>query len=80
MPVGSVKFFNQGRGYGFITPEGEAKDVFLHITSIKASHIVGTVNEGDKLSFEVEDGPKGQHAVKVVRVKSSGCSGVLSNE
>ncbi len=48
MASGLVKFYNQGRGYGFITPENGEKDVFLHVTALKASHIIGPVNEGDK--------------------------------
>lgn len=69
MTVGSVKFFNVGRGYGFIAPDGGEKDIFVHITALKASHIAGPVNEGDKLSFEIQDGPRGPSAVKIARVK-----------
>ncbi len=66
---GSVKFYNQGRGYGFIIPENGGKDVFIHVTSVKASKVVGPLNEGDKLSFEIEEGKRGPSAVKIVRLK-----------
>lgn len=56
---GTVKFFNHTRGFGFITPEDGSKDVFLHASALERS---GTppVNEGDKVSFEIEDDPRGR--------------------
>lgn len=66
---GSVKFYNQGRGYGFIVPDNGGKDVFVHVTSVKASNVIGPLNEGDKLSFEVEQGKRGPSAVKISRLK-----------
>jgi CspA family cold shock protein len=66
---GSVKFYNQGRGYGFIIPDNGGKDVFVHVTSIKASKVVGPINEGDKLSFDIEEGKRGQSAVNISRMK-----------
>ncbi len=56
---GTVKFFNHTRGYGFLAPEDGSKDVFVHITALEASG-VSTLNEGDKVTFEVEDDPKGR--------------------
>lgn len=66
---GVVKFFNAGRGYGFIAPESGGKDIFLHVTSLKQSNVVGPLNEGDKLQFEITEGPKGPSATQIVRLK-----------
>lgn len=52
MPVGTVKFFNHAKGYGFIAPDDGAKDVFVHITALERSGLPA-LNEGDKVSFEV---------------------------
>ena len=54
MSNGTVKFFNDSKGFGFITPEEGNKDVFVHI-----SGLVDEVNEGDRVSFDVEETPKG---------------------
>ena len=56
---GTVKFFNQSKGYGFIEPEDGNKDVFVHVTALERSG-VASLNEGDKVSFEVEDDPRGR--------------------
>ena len=56
---GTVKFFNQARGYGFIAPEDGSKDVFVHATALEASG-VPALGEGDKVSFEIEDDPRGR--------------------
>ena len=53
MPVGTVKFFNETKGYGFIQPEGGGKDVFVHISAVERSGM-RTLTEGQKVSFEVE--------------------------
>ena len=53
MTVGTVKWFNATKGYGFIQPDDGGSDVFLHISAVEQSGI-GSVNEGDKLSFELE--------------------------
>ena len=53
MPVGTVKFFNDQRGYGFIQPESGGKDVFVHVSAVERSGLRGLV-EGQKVSFEVE--------------------------
>lgn len=57
--TGTIKFFNHSRGFGFIAPEDGSKDVFVHITALERSGI-GQVNEGDTVSFEVEDDPRGR--------------------
>ena len=61
MSNGTVKFFNETKGFGFITPDDGGKDVFVHANSLN-----GTIlNEGDKVSFDVEEGQKGLNAVNV---------------
>ena len=63
MNKGTVKFFNDEKGYGFITPEDGSKDVFVHKTETTTR-----INEGDQVSYEIEDGQKGPSAVKVALV------------
>jgi len=53
MPVGTVKFFNDQKGYGFIQPENGGKDIFVHVTAVERSGLNGLV-EGQKVSFEIE--------------------------
>ena len=52
MKIGTVKFFNTAKGFGFIAPEGGGKDVFVHISAVQRAGMQ-TLNEGQKLSFEV---------------------------
>jgi CspA family cold shock protein len=66
MSNGSVKWFNESKGFGFITSE-DGKDVFVHFSSIKADGFK-TLAEGDKVSFDIEMGPKGPKAVNVVKL------------
>ena len=66
MPTGKVKWFNNAKGYGFITTE-EGKDAFVHYTDIDGDGFK-TLDEGDSVEFEVTDGPKGAKATKVVRM------------
>jgi CspA family cold shock protein len=54
-----VKFFNTAKGFGFISPEDGSKDVFVHATAIEASGL-RTLNEGDKVTFTVEDDRRGR--------------------
>jgi CspA family cold shock protein len=63
---GTVKWFNDAKGYGFITREG-GPDVFVHHTAILAEGF-RTLAEGDLVSFEVADGPKGLQARNVMRL------------
>jgi cold shock protein len=53
MPVGTVKFFNDQKGYGFIQPDDGSKDVFVHVSAVERSGMRGLI-EGQKVSFEVE--------------------------
>lgn len=52
MAIGTVKWFNQKKGYGFIQPDDGGKDVFVHITALKSANI-GNLNEGQRVSFEL---------------------------
>ena len=61
MSNGTVKFFNDGKGFGFITPDDGGKDVFVHVNGLNGN----TINEGDKVSFDTEQGKKGLNAVNV---------------
>ena len=61
MSNGTVKFFNEEKGYGFITPDDGGKDVFVHINGLNGV----TITEGDKVSFDVEEGQKGLNAVNI---------------
>lgn len=56
---GTVKFFNHARGFGFIAPEDGSKDVFVHATALEAAGIP-SIDEGDKVTFEIEDDPRGR--------------------
>ncbi|PCI32377.1 MAG: cold-shock protein [Flavobacteriaceae bacterium] len=60
MSTGTVKFFNDSKGFGFITPDNGDKDVFVHISAL-----TDEITEGDKVNFEVEEGRKGPNAVNV---------------
>ena len=65
MLKGTVKWFNESKGFGFIEQE-EGKDVFVHYTAIAGSGFK-TLNEGDKVQFEIVDGPKGPAAANVTK-------------
>ena len=64
MATGTVKWFNESKGYGFITPDDGSKDVFVHFSAI-ASEGFRTLAEGQQVTFDVEDGPKGPQATNV---------------
>jgi CspA family cold shock protein len=65
MANGTVKWFNEAKGYGFITSE-DGSDVFVHYSSIQSNGFK-SLAEGDSVSFEVEKGPKGPKAINVVK-------------
>ena len=65
--TGTVKWFNEAKGFGFITPEGGAKDCFVHHTAIQGQGF-RTLTEGEKVEFEVVQGQKGPAAQNVVRI------------
>ena len=60
MSEGTVKFFNNSKGFGFIVPDDGSKDVFVHVNGL-----VDEIQEGDKVSYDVEEGRKGLNAVEV---------------
>jgi len=67
MMTGSVKWFNNAKGYGFITPDGQDEDVFVHFSAIDIDGYK-TLKEGQKVEFEISQGPKGLHATRVNRL------------
>ena len=64
MATGTVKWFNESKGFGFISPSDGGKDVFVHFSAI-ASEGFRTLAEDQQVTFDVEDGPKGPQAVNV---------------
>lgn len=62
--TGTVKWFNDAKGFGFITPDDGTPDVFAHFTQI-AQEGFKSLKEGDKVSFEVKDSPKGKQAADI---------------
>lgn len=64
--TGIVKWFNESKGYGFITPDDGSKDCFVHYSAISGSGF-RTLNEGEKVEFDIVDGQKGPAAENVAR-------------
>ncbi|WP_118950143.1 cold-shock protein [Taibaiella helva] len=60
MQEGKVKFFNETKGFGFITPTDGSADVFVHVTGL-----IDEIREGDSVSFTIKQGPKGLNAIEV---------------
>ena len=61
---GTVKWFNDAKGFGFITPDGGGEDLFAHFSSIQMNGFK-TLKEGQRVNFEIAQGPKGQQAVNI---------------
>ncbi len=64
MTIGTVKFFNQTRGFGFISPEDGSKDVFVHVTAVEQAGM-GSLAEGQKVSFDIQPDDRGPKAVNL---------------
>jgi CspA family cold shock protein len=64
MATGTVKWFNDSKGFGFITPDGGGEDLFAHFSEINMQGFK-TLKEGQKVSFEIVDGKKGKQAAKI---------------
>jgi CspA family cold shock protein len=71
MPTtGTVKFFNSEKGYGFIKPDDGGRDVFVHVSAVMSSGL-GTLNEGQRVSFEIEPDKRGK-GPKAVNLQNAG--------
>jgi CspA family cold shock protein len=64
MATGTVKWFNDAKGFGFVTPEDGGKDLFAHFSAIQGQGFK-TLKEGQRVSFDVTSGPKGQQASNI---------------
>jgi CspA family cold shock protein len=64
---GKVKWFNPTKGFGFIEREDKDKDVFVHVSAVRDAQL-DHLNEGESISFDVEDGPKGPNATKLQKI------------
>ncbi|MEE8428954.1 MAG: cold-shock protein [Gammaproteobacteria bacterium] len=64
MPIGTVKWFSNAKGYGFIAPDEGGEDVFAHFSAIEMDGY-RSLKEGQKVEFEVTEGPKGLQAAKI---------------
>jgi cold shock protein len=68
MATGTVKWFNSQKGYGFIQPDDGSKDVFVHISAVERSGI-GFLTEGQKISYEVENGRNGKNSAVALKTQ-----------
>ncbi len=68
MPIGTVKFFNQDKGYGFIAPEGGGNDAFVHISAVERAGMV-TLDREQRVSYELEEDRRGK--VSAVNLQSA---------
>ena len=67
MATGTIKWFSDQKGYGFITPEDGKKDVFVHFSAVKGEGF-RTLAEGQRVQFDIVPGPKGDQAANVVKL------------
>jgi len=77
MASGKVKWFNNAKGYGFINEEGKSDDLFAHYSAIEMEGYK-TLKAGQAVSFEITQGPKGLHAVKINSIKTQNTSAAAS--
>ncbi len=69
MPTGTVKWFNATKGYGFIEPEDGSSDAFVHISAVERAGL-STLNEGQKVSYELRPGRNGKSAAEDLTITS----------
>lgn len=67
MAEGTIKWFSDQKGYGFVTPEGSGKDIFVHFSALQGEGFK-TLAEGQRISFDITQGPKGEQASNVVKL------------
>ncbi len=67
MATGTVKWFNMGKGYGFIEPEDSSKDVFVHISAVESAGL-NSLSEGQKVSYELQPGKNGKSSAENLSV------------
>lgn len=67
MAQGTIKWFSDQKGYGFVTPDGSGKDVFVHFSALQGEGFK-TLSEGQRISFDITQGPKGDQAANVVKL------------
>jgi len=79
MPIGTVKFFNESKGYGFIAPETGENDAFVHISAVERSGM-RTLRENQRVSFDLEEDRRGKMAAVNLRDASDAASGEASGD
>ena len=67
MAIGTVKFFNTTKGFGFIAPDGGGKDVFVHVTAVQAAGLPG-LSEGQRVEFDIQPDARGSKAANLKAV------------
>lgn len=69
MATGTIKWFNDAKGFGFITPDDKSGDIFVHYSTIISQSGRRTLLEGERVEYEVIEGPKGLQAMNVARTE-----------